>query len=492
MSMEALKRLMAPAFFLLVFLLPALYVDEAILQVSSHLLQRAIRIGHYAIGIGLWLTLAWLIIRVIEVMVWPLVIERRLGSTTPRLLKDFVRLLVIVVALAAIISEVFEASISGFLAASGVAGLVLGFALRSMIADFFSGIALNLERSFSIGDHIKLEAGVDGEVVEINWRTTVLRNLPGNHVIVPNSKISDMRIENFSRPENHHLMWSVITLDFDVPVQRAERILMAAATQAQVSIGGIGAPLARVRDITELGVEYLVVYSVPDWRRRERSRSEVTRHIMHHLSVAGIRPPNPKYDIYTGELSLHQLDHQHGDAHALLKHIPLFTLLDDSEVASVAMQMKTHLFSTGEVIVKQGDVGASMYIVAEGLLSVSVDRGESGDAIQVNQLIPGEFFGEISLFTGEPRTATVKAEVNALVYEITKDAMELILEKRPEIAEQLPQVIARHRLRTAEAMKTLTVEQQEVEIQHFAAQLLQKMRRFFSVFRGSVAAKDQP
>jgi len=62
MSMEALKRLMAPAFFLLVFLLLAVYVDDAILQVSSPLLRRAIRIGHYVIGIGLWLTLAWLII----------------------------------------------------------------------------------------------------------------------------------------------------------------------------------------------------------------------------------------------------------------------------------------------------------------------------------------------------------------------------------------------------------------------------------------------
>jgi CRP-like cAMP-binding protein len=157
------------------------------------------------------------------------------------------------------------------------------------------------------------------------------------------------------------------------------------------------------------------------------------------------------------QVSTEQARYQHGDAHALLKHIPLFTPLDDSEVAALALQMKTHLFRSGEVIVKQGDVGASMYIVAEGLLSVSVNREESADAIQVNQLIPGEFFGEISLLTGEPRTATVKAAVNALVCEITKEAMELILEKRLEIAAQLPQ----------------------------------NMRRFFRVFRGSVAAKDQ-
>jgi small-conductance mechanosensitive channel len=123
-----------------------------------------------------------------------------------------------------------------------------------MIADFFSGIELNLERSFTIGDHLKLETGEGGEVVEINWRTTVLKNFSGNYCIVPNSRISVMRLEHFSQPENTRWMWNYITLDFDVPIAPAERILAAAVTQVQTAIGGHGAPLARVREITEHGV----------------------------------------------------------------------------------------------------------------------------------------------------------------------------------------------------------------------------------------------
>jgi hypothetical protein len=84
----------------------------------------------------------------------------------PRVLKDFVRVFAVLLAVGAITSEVFEASISGFLAASRVMGLVLGFALCSMIADFFSGIALNIERSFPLGDRMELETGERGEVVE--------------------------------------------------------------------------------------------------------------------------------------------------------------------------------------------------------------------------------------------------------------------------------------------------------------------------------------
>ena len=363
MRKEALKRLVVPLFFLVLFLLPALYFDDAMLEVSSELLQRTIRMSRYVIGICLWLTLAWLVIRIIDEIGWPLLFERRFARTMPRLLKDFVRLTVCMAAIGAIITDVFEESLSGFLAASGVVGLVLGLALRSMIADFFSGIALNLERSFAIGDYIQLERGEGGEVVEINWRTTVLKNLSGNYLIVPNSKLSTMEVENYSKPENTHWMTNQITLDFTVPIQRAERILVAAARQAQAVIGGSANAVVLVRDITEQGVQYNVTYSVPGWLRRGLARAEIMRNIMHHLSMAGIRPLHPKYDIYTADLSLPQPQQQQGDVCALLKHIPLFTAFDDTEVTALARRMSAHLFVPNDVIVKQGDGSTSMYIV---------------------------------------------------------------------------------------------------------------------------------
>ena len=78
-----------------------------------------------------------------------------------------------------------------------------------------------------------------------------------------------------------------------------------------------------------------------------------------------------------------------------------------------------------------------MYIVAEGLLHVYIHQADSGETIRVGQLAAGAFFGEISLLTGDPRTATVKAAVDSYVYEITRDDMQVLLDKRPEIAEGL-------------------------------------------------------
>jgi small-conductance mechanosensitive channel/CRP-like cAMP-binding protein len=492
MNKDVLKHLVVPVGLLLLFLIPTLYWDAVIFEFGSELLQRSLWIGRYVIGICLWLTLAWCVIRIIDVVIWPVFVEQRLGYAMPRLLKDFARLVVVVTAIGVIISVVFEKSITGFLAASGVVGLVLGFALRNMIADFFSGIALNLERSFTVGDRVQIEGSdLTGDVVEINWRTTVIKNFTGNYLIIPNSRMATMQVENFHKPERAHYNWHFLTLDFDVPIERAERILLAALKPAVASFGVTETPIARVRLPNERGMEYIVVYQVPEYRFRGRMRAAVMRSIMHHFTVAGIRPVYPKHNIYTGDMPL-LLSQQQPDPLALLRRVPIFTALDESEQTALATRLTLHLFNAGEAIVEQGEVSASMYIVAEGLLYVYITQAESGALLKVAELIPGQFFGEIALLTGEPRSATVKAETEAVVYEITKEDMELLFDKRPEVAEQLARIIAQHRLHDAQVKAHVPAEQQEVEVRNFAAQLVAKMRRFFRVFRRTAETSDQP
>jgi small-conductance mechanosensitive channel/CRP-like cAMP-binding protein len=490
MGRETLKRLIVPAFFLVVFLIPAMYWDAAIYQVGSELWRRTIWVGRYVIGICLWLTLAWFIIRFIDCVVWPFFIEQRMGYAIPRLLKDLVRLIVVVVAIGAIVSVVFEKSITGFLAASGVVGLVLGFALRNMIADFFSGIALNLERSFAVGDRVQIEGSdLTGDIVEINWRTTVIKNFTGNYLIIPNSRMAAMQVENFHKPERAHYNWHFLTLDFDVPIERAERILLAALKEAQAPFGIKETPIARVRLPNERGMEYIVVYQVPEYRFRGRMRAAVMRSVMKHLRIAGIRPVYPKHNIYMADMPWRQPEQQ-PNPRDVLEHVALFTVLDEAERAALAAHMAPQRFTAGNTIVEQGEGGASMYIVAEGLLYVYMAHAKSGEPMKIAEISPGQFFGEVSLLTGEPRSATVQAETDALVYEITKEDMERLLDKRPEIAEQLTQLIAQRRLQNAEFMQNLPAAQQAVEVQHFAAQLLDKMRRFFGLLRSAVTAQE--
>jgi small-conductance mechanosensitive channel len=98
----------------------------------------------------------------------------------------------------AISGFVFEFPIQGVVATSGIIATVLGLALQSTLSDVFSGISLNVERPFRIGDEILLEGGAEGQVIEMNWRSTHLRNSANDLVIVPNSAIAKMRIQNHS------------------------------------------------------------------------------------------------------------------------------------------------------------------------------------------------------------------------------------------------------------------------------------------------------
>ena len=93
---------------------------------------------------------------------------------------------------------VFAFSLQGLVATSGVIAIVLGLALQSTLSDVFSGISLDIEKPFRIGDEILLEGGAEGEVIEMNWRSTHLRNGANDLVIVPNSVIAKMRIQNHS------------------------------------------------------------------------------------------------------------------------------------------------------------------------------------------------------------------------------------------------------------------------------------------------------
>jgi small-conductance mechanosensitive channel len=196
---NAVKRLGVPVFFFVVLLIPALFWDTLILQVSDDLIRRSIVIGRYVIGTCLWLTLAWFVTRFLDVAVWSVLNKHRLGYPIPQLLIVFVRLIIVLVAIGVIISEVFEKSVTGLFAASGVLGVVLGVAVRDMIADFFSGIALILERSFAVGDRVQIEGTeLTGDIVEINWRTTVIKTVSGNHMIIPNSRMARLRVTKMS------------------------------------------------------------------------------------------------------------------------------------------------------------------------------------------------------------------------------------------------------------------------------------------------------
>lgn len=166
--------------------------------------------------------------QVIYLALWQTLLPRWSGNAVPKLLTQMTLMLLIIVAVGIIMVQVYEVPISGVLTTSGLFIAIIGFALRNMISDLFTGIALGIERPFSVGDWIQVPDGTVGRVVEMNWRSTRLLTREEISVVIPNSELAISTFKNFSKPERAWRDEFEILLHQTVTTHQAERILLSA------------------------------------------------------------------------------------------------------------------------------------------------------------------------------------------------------------------------------------------------------------------------
>jgi len=146
---------------------------------------------------ALWLTGALLILLALERFLWqPL--ERRSQRKIPKLIRFVVAGIVVIGASLSVLALVYGGSVAKVMASLGVLSLVIGLALKGNLANIFSGIVLNIERPFRVGDILKINSMDSVEVVDMTWRTVRLKN-PSNHVIsIPNDVAARSTVLNYS------------------------------------------------------------------------------------------------------------------------------------------------------------------------------------------------------------------------------------------------------------------------------------------------------
>jgi small-conductance mechanosensitive channel/CRP-like cAMP-binding protein len=444
----------------------------------------------YALLVGLWLSGACVFNRFLRIVFWDRAVARALGGPVPKLLIDLTTLFIYIIAVSIIAGVVFKAPLTGFWTTSGVVGLILGFALRNTIADLFTGIAVNIDRPYTIGDWIQVHErnpiqNVIGEVVEMNWRTTRIRTEENNEVIIPNSVLGLMVVTNYRRPSSDARFETNLCLDFSVPTERARRVLLSAAKSAVTSAGFVSQrdPQVLIDKTTDLGVEYKVRYWITPWEGASpsTSRDVISTRILEYLSRAGLTPAYPKEDIYFDRMPVRQLDSaSEGDRVELLKGIEIFSHLARRELEGLARKMVRRKFEVGSHAVVAGERGDSMLVLIEGLMEVFVPDSAAGKGGVVGQVAPGEVVGEMSLLTGEPRSATVTAVTEAVAYEITKDHVQELFEKRPTVAETISTIVAKRELLNQRSLHLSDSSVTPAEAENFARQILGKIRSFFA------------
>lgn len=216
----------------------------------------------------------------------------------PRLLNDIIAAILFLVAFVGTTSLFMGQGAFGALAGSGLLLAMLGFAIRNVVADTLSGVALGIEGPFRIGDWVDIDGLARGKVVEIGWRTTRVLTRDSMYLIVPNSQIARQRITNYSAPKPHYRAQVTITLDHTMPIEQARQLMLGAVQEAKL-IQHDPLPDVRVLAYEEAGISYAVRYWLSRFDKDIDCRDEVYSLVDEALRRAGTIAPHRRIELVT-------------------------------------------------------------------------------------------------------------------------------------------------------------------------------------------------
>jgi small-conductance mechanosensitive channel/CRP-like cAMP-binding protein len=400
--------------------------------------------------IAWWLWAAWFLVGLIRSVV---VFERR--PREGKLVQDLLSALIYLAAAFAIIAYVFDLPVQGLLATSGAVAIVLGLALQSTLNDVFSGLVLSLSRPYRPGDWINIEGGTEGQVIEMNWRATHVLTSRRDLAIVPNSNIAKSKIVNVSFPSSIHGITVAVQLGSRTPPASGTNILELAVLNSR-SILAIPRPTVRVVSIDAAQTGYELTFFVEQLGSATEAQNELFDLIFRHVTAAGAHLASPKDGPFQARDDEAQKTEKLGPNN-VLDLVAIFATLMPDERAAIAAKLKQASYEKGETLVEPGTVLQSLFIVGNGVLSVT--RTDSDGETELLRFGPGDTFGEIGLLTGASSGAYITALTPSTVYELAKTDLAPILEARPQIAQELSRALAQQQvagraLATAQLDKT--------------------------------------
>ena len=483
-----IRQLGIPFLLLMLILYIGVYSPELISSYGIKLSNQWITRIDYIFQCSVWLSAAWLLARFIVVFFWEGLLERKRGDKAHKLVKKIVTTIILFIAILGIISIIFKQPVTWIFATLGILSVFLGFALQHLLLDALTGIANDLDNPYKVGDWIIVHGNnpsenIEGCVIEINLRTTRIRTREDNLIVIPNRRLGQMMVTNYMKPELPSRQTLSFTLDINIPPERAIRTLLA-GTKAVLGKGDLleePEPKVIISEMNASGIKYIVWFWMNGNLAPELGRNIVMISLVEHLQKAGISTAYPKQYIYHAPILTGRVEDSTADRTDLLSRIPLFTSLEKKELNQLSNQLKRRLYKEGQTVVKQGDEGKTMFIVAEGLLNIYTELEDSLHKVKVGQIIGGQFFGEMSMLTGQARSATAIAATDTVVYKISKDDITPLLNQNESFAETISQTISDRRLETLQKLANVAKEKRNTPNANISKQVLEQMRSYFEV-----------
>ena len=417
--------------------------------------------------------LAYLVVRALNALIFGLVRFRR-GFDAPTLVRNIFSIIAFAALFFLIFTLIFpDANLGAVFTTSAIFGVILGLALQDTLGNFFAGISLQADRPFQVGDVITV--GVQrhtGVVEEITWRAVKIRTFQNHIVLISNSTAAKEPIEVCPRENLNARLVFFSTLFTDSPAKTIH-VVREAVREAD-NVSQKVTPIVRIRNIGDSGLEYECKYWLDDYAKYNDTDALVRQRMWYAFRRNGLSFAYPTRTLLMERKA--RTGTSDGDGGAIVERlaaVDIFAPLSTEETAMLAQAATSHVFAPGETVIRAGDPGSSMFVVHNGRVSVQVT--ENGRARTVATLSEGAFFGEMALFTGEPRTANIVSIEETEVLEIGHAAMKQVFDTNPDLVESLSHIIAERRQGLAASEDFSAADKDQ------SAGILKSIKRFFGL-----------
>src|SRR5438874_7541054 len=434
----------------------------------------------FHIGAAAILLSTALIVALVNRYIWDLYFAKKRQTTIPHFLREVVGGVIFLVVLLLVLSYGYhaEAQLKGLLAGSGVVAIVVGFAGQNLFAGIIGGIAIQINRPYKLGDWLKV-GDTYAEVREINWRSTRLCTNDEIYLDIPNNEMVGHQIVNLHYPTELHAMRIRVGVEYKNPPNLVKEALARAAQGAKNVVPDPPVKVFLV-DFADYAVVYEIKFYMGNHSRINETNDAVRTNVWYELKRRGITIPFPIRTLQVQRKAELPVQEEKAEALSILRGEALFGCLSDEQLNHLVKQARLNTFGRGEPVIEEGAPGDSMFVLLRGAANVFVSK--NGSTIQVASLGAGDCFGEMSLLTGEPRSATVRADADCYVMEIGKPVMAEVLHSAPECLVQLSELLAQRKMENEGILKeAMRTDEHASKQRQYSATFLHRLRAFFQL-----------
>lgn len=429
----------------------------------------------HILKILLWMALVISIVRFIGYLIVKTAYRNAAEGEISSLIKTILSIIIYIVAFFIIFQSQFPGvELAPLFTGSTIIGIVVGLALQDTLGNLFAGLALQADQPFQVGDVIALNGHGTGVVENVSWRGVKIRTFQNKLLLISNSVLGKESIEVAPKNNLNARLIFFSTKYNESPAKTAH--VVREAVRVNENVSPKIRPIVRIRNLGESGIDWEVKYWLDNYAFYNDSDALIRQRIWYALQRERIEFNFPTRTLHiekkAAELPAEELFNTIADR---LNRVSIFAPLSDEEIERLAAVSVAKVYAPGEVIVSMGQEGNSMFVVISGTVKVQIP--ELSYQKTIGTLHENDFFGEMSLLTGEPRSATVVAFEESEVLRIDKSGLKPIIESNPALVEAISDLVEERR-----ALLTAQIEAQAEE-QHNRTQkgVMKSIKSFFGL-----------